>query len=322
MTTSATASVTRARVHNKSLVSVVLPAFNEAGNLELVVRKVLSAAAAVQRSCEIVIVNDGSTDETREIADRLALNHVEVRVAHHRRNMGLTEALRTARELAAGDTIVFLPSDLQSDPEEDLPALLAKIDEGYDVVAGWREGRHDGKEIASWIYNQVSRWLFGVTAHDMNWTKAFRRDVLSDVTLRADWHRFILHMLADQGYRIGEVKTRWHPRHSGVSKFGRKRLLVSVFDVMALKFLLTFSRAPMRFFGGLGVILFLAATTLGGYLFWLWEATATQRRPLFWIMLVLFLLSGLVVLVGFLAELIVNLEDRLTRRSPFDSARS
>lgn len=303
-----------ADVKASAIVSVVLPAFNEAGNLALVVQKTLAAAAAMGRSCEIVVVNDGSTDETGRIADMLAHSHLEVRVAHHRRNMGLTEALRTARDLASGDTIVFLPTDMQSDPEEDLPALLGKLDEGYDVVAGWREGRDEGKAVASWIYNRVSRWLFGVRAHDMNWTKAFRREALADVTLRSDWHRFILHMLAEEGYTIGEVKTRWHARHSGVSKFGRKRLMVSLFDVMALKFLLTFSRAPMRFFGGLGVALFSLAATLGGYLLWLWEASATQRRPLFWLMLVLILLSGLVVLVGFLAELIVNLEDRLSRR--------
>jgi len=128
------------------------------------------------------------------------------------------------------------------------------MDEGYDVVAGWRQGRRERKVMASGIYNLVSRLLFDVQAHDMNWIKGFRREVVESLPpLRSDWHRFLLHIAAHQGYRIGEVRTNWYPRRSGRSKYGLGRIPISLLDVLVIRFLLTFSSAPMRFFGGLGL---------------------------------------------------------------------
>ena len=304
---------TRADCHPR--VSVLVPARDEAENVpELVARvdRAFTTLGLTEGAGELVLVDDGSTDGTGAIADALVASYPFLRVLHHRRNQGLTAALRTGFAAVCGEFILFLPADLESDPETDIPLLLGKLDEGYDVVAGWRQGRKEGKVFASGIYNAVSRWLFGVNAHDMNWIKGFRRDVIENLPpLRSDWHRFLLHIAASQGYRIGEVPTPWQKRRAGRSKFGLGRIPISLLDVLVVWFLLTFSRAPMRFFGGLG----LAALVVSGltYLFLLvfWLTAHTQVRPLFSAAGVLMLAGLILFLIGFLAELIVSQGERL-----------
>ena len=243
---------------------------------------------------------------------QLAASHPFLRVLHHRRNQGLTAALRTGFAAVRGDLILFLPADLESDPEIDIPLLLGKLDEGYDVVAGWRQGRKEGKVFASGIYNTVSRWLFGVNVHDMNWIKGFRREVIENLPpLRSDWHRFLLHIAASQGYRIGEVPTPWQKRRAGRSKFGLGRIPISLLDVLVVWFLLTFSRAPMRFFGGLGLVALVVSGLTYLFLLVYWLAAHTQVRPLFSVAGVLLLAGLILFLIGFLAELIVSQGERL-----------
>jgi len=292
-------------------ISVVAPAFNEEGNVGRVVEKVARCFAEHGWQGELILVNDGSTDGTAEEAENAAQQHEFVRVFHHRRNRGLTEALRTGLDRATGEVVMIFPADLEADPEEDIPKLLGKLDEGYDVVAGWRQGRHDGKVFASKIYNWVCRRLFHLDCHDMNWIKALRREALDDLELRSDWHRFILMILAEKGYKIGEVKVNYHPRQRGKSKFGFWRIPVSFLDVLVVKFILTFSRKPMLFFGGIGMILGAIGLGTGGYLFFQWVAGQLHNRPLV-LFAVLFVLAGLLLfLVGFLAELVVNQQERL-----------
>jgi glycosyltransferase involved in cell wall biosynthesis len=296
-------------------VSVLVPARDEKGNLpELVARvnRAFNEVGLQDGAGELVLVDDGSTDGTGAIADQLCQTYPFLRVVHHRRNQGLTAALRTGFHTVRGDVVVFLPADLESDPVTDIPLLLGKLDEGYDVVAGWRQGRREGKVFASGVYNAVSRWLFGLTAHDMNWIKAFRRQVIETMPpLRSDWHRFLLHIAAQQGYRIGEVPTPWHRRRSGRSKYGLGRIPISLLDVLVVRFLLTFSRAPMRFFGGLGLAALLVSGLIYIGLLWLWLGSETQVRPLFWAAGGLAIAGLLLFLIGFLAELIVTQGERL-----------
>jgi glycosyltransferase involved in cell wall biosynthesis len=296
-------------------VSVLIPARNEADNIaEAVARtgRAFDALGLGPGEGELLLVDDGSTDGTGELAEALCEAHPFLRVVHHRRNLGLTAALSTGFRKVGGELVLFLPADLESDPEADIPLLVGKLREGYDVVAGWRQGRKEGKVFASGIYNTVSRRLFGLTVHDMNWIKGFRREVTDNLPpLRSDWHRFLLHIAASEGYRIGEVPTVWHRRRAGRSHYGLARIPISLLDVLVVKFLLMFSRAPMRFFGGLG----LAALAVSGLtyvgLLYLWLSSATQKRPLFWLAGGLAIAGLLLFLIGFLAELIVNQGERL-----------
>ncbi len=293
-------------------VTVLIPARNEAGTIAQVVAKAERALRELGLAGELIVVNDGSTDGTGEVLHTLQASHPWLRVISHRRNLGLTAALRAGFRAAQGDVVIFLPADLESDPETDIPLLLGKINEGYDVVAGWRQGRYDRKVIASTIYNFVCRWLFGVQAHDMNWIKAFRREVIDALPpLRSDWHRFLLMIAAYQGFRVGEVRTPYHPRRAGRSKYGISRIPISLLDVLVVWFLLTFSRAPMRFFGGLGLLAIGASALTYLYLAYLWLAFESQRRPIFWAAGGLAIAGLLLILIGFIAELTVNQEERI-----------
>lgn len=262
---------------------------------------------------EVLLVDDGSTDATWVEASATAARYPFLRLFRHRKSLGLTEAMRTAFRHARGDVVIFLPADLESDPEEDIPKLLNKLDEGYDVVAGWRQNRRDRKVLASSIYNFTSRLLFGLDAHDMNWIKAFRREVIDNLHLRSDWHRFILMIAADKGYKIGEVPVNFYPRQRGRSKYGFWRIPVSFLDVLVVKFLMTFSRKPMLFFGGIGSAMIVAALAIWAYLTYIFVTTprGMQIRPLFIFAGVLFGAGILLFIGGFLAELMVTSADHL-----------
>jgi len=293
-------------------VSLLIPAHNEAGNVPLLLKKIDRCFSANGLRGEAVIVDDGSTDGTGSLLDEATGRYPWLRVIHQRRQRGLTAALDRGFREVRGDTVVFLPADLESDPEEDIPKLLAKLREGYDIVAGWRQGRRNGKVLASAIYNRVSRVLFGVDAHDMNWIKAFRREVVENLPpLRSDWHRFLLMIAASQGYRIGEVRTNYYPRRQGRSKYGVTRIPISFLDVLVVKFLLTFSQKPMLFFGSLGLLSILSGVGIDLYLLYLWLDRGKQQRPLFIFAGVLSLAGLFLFLAGFLAELVVNQAARI-----------
>ncbi len=296
------------------VLSVLIPAHNEADNVYELVTHTAQAFAQLGVAGEMVLVDDGSTDGTAERASELQTEYPWLRLIRHRRNRGLTAALRSGFRTAQGEYILFLPADLESDPAEDVPKLYHKLLEGYDVVSGWRQGRDDGKQFASGIYNAVSRRLFSVRVHDANWIKGFRREVIAELPpLRSDWHRFLVHIAADQGFRVGETPTNWYPRKAGRSHFGFSRIPISLLDVVVIRFLLTFSLRPMRFFGGLGLAAFAVSGLTTFFLAYLWFfQEQTQKRPVFWAALFLALAGLLLFLVGFLAELIVAQGDRLS----------
>lgn len=293
--------------------SVFIPARNEAGNVPLLMEKLARTFRAHGLDAEVIFVDDGSTDATWNEAVTAAEQYPFVRLYRHRRSFGLTEAMRTGFRHVRGEVVVFLPADLEADPEEDIPKLLGKLDEGYDVVAGWRQGRNDGKMFASQVYNAVSRALFDVNAHDMNWIKAFRREVLDDLHLRSDWHRFILHIAAEKGYKIGEVPVNFYPRKKGKSNYGFARIPISFLDVLVVKFLMTFSRKPMLFFGGLGALAIISAFVIWAYLTILYFNTPgnMQQRPLFTFAGFILIAGILLFIGGFLAELVVSQSDRV-----------
>ena len=296
-----------------ALVSVVVPAHNEETTVGVFVERTAKAFAQIGRPWELVYVDDGSTDDTAAMVAAVAEVEPRVRLVRQRRNLGLTEALNRGFREARGDVIVFLPADLESDPQVDIPLLLDKLDQGYDVVAGWRQGRRDRKRFASRLANVVCRALFGLDVHDLNWIKAFRREVTDALALRSSWHRYILVMAQNEGFRIGEVKVPYQARRTGRSKFGFSRLPVSFIDVVTLKFLLTFQRKPIIFFGAVGLTMIGAGAVLWAYLVWSYLSTHTQYRPLMLVAGIALLAGLLVILVGFLAELVVNVSERVER---------
>ncbi len=293
--------------------SVFIPARNEADNIPSLLEKLDRTFRTNHINAEVILVDDGSTDDTWKQLLAAAEQYPFLRPFRHRRNFGLTEAMRTGFRHVRGEVVIFLPADLESDPEEDIPKLLHKLDEGYDVVAGWRQGRNDGKVFASQIYNTVSRGLFNVRAHDMNWIKAFRRPVLADLHLRSDWHRFILHIASEKGYKIGEVPVNFYPRKKGKSNYGITRIPISFLDVLVVKFLMTFSRKPMLFFGGLGALSIITAIVIWLYLTILYFNTPgnMQQRPLFSFAGFILIAGILLFIGGFLAELVVSQGDRV-----------
>jgi glycosyltransferase involved in cell wall biosynthesis len=298
---------------HQRLVSVVVPAHNEEATVARFVERTAKAFAQLGRPWELLYVDDGSTDNTATAVQAAARAEPRVRLVRQRRNLGLTEALNRGFREAAGQTIVFLPADLEADPQTDIPLLLDKLEEGYDVVAGWRQGRRDGKRFASRLANLTCRALFGLDVHDMNWIKAFRRQVTDSLALRSSWHRYILVLAHTQGWRIGEVKVAYQPRQTGRSKFGFSRLPVSFLDVVTLKFLLTFQRRPAIFFGALGLGMIGAGLLGWAWLLWSFLSSHTQYRPLMLVAGIVMLAGLLVILVGFLAELVVNVSERVER---------
>ena len=294
-------------------ISVVVPARDEAGTIAQVVERSFAAYAELGCTGEVLVVNDGSTDATGPLLDDLQHRHPALRVFTNRRSQGMTAGLQRMFNASQGEIVILIPGDMESDPLIDVPILVRHMQANdLDVVAGWRQGRKDGKVFASAIYNFVMRNLAGVHVHDANWIKAMRREVIDNFPpLRSDWHRFLLMIAAQQGFRLGEVKTPYQPRPAGSSKFGLSRIPISLLDVLVVKFLLTFSRAPMRFFGGLGLAGIVISLLTFLYLTGLYVFTDTQQRPIFIAAGILAVISVLLFLVGFLAELIVSQTERI-----------
>ncbi|MBI4238657.1 MAG: glycosyltransferase [Deltaproteobacteria bacterium] len=288
--------------------SVVGPAFNEAGNLEEFVSRCLQAFEAEHVRGEVVLVDDGSTDASADVfADLVNAYPHTVRVIRHRCNRGLTQALQTGFVNARGEHIIWISPDLESYPDTDIPRMIASFREGADVVVGCRRHRGDGKRFSSKIYNVVSNYLFGTALRDMNWIKGFRRICLPALELRGDWHRFMVIMLSQAGYRIVETEVDWHPRRYGRSKFGLRRFPLAVVDVLSLWFLLKFSQKPMRLFGTVGTVLVGVGLLLHGALTMMYLIWHTQIRPFFWTALVFEMMGVFFLLFGFLAELVERL---------------
>ena len=294
-------------------ISVVVPARNEERTIAQVVERSYQAFQALETAGEVLVVNDGSSDGTGKILKDLQAQYPTLRVFTHRCSQGMTAALQTMFSASQGDIVILIPADMESDPLLDVPALVRHMEAAdLDVVAGWRQSRRDSKVLASRIYNVVMRSMANVPVHDGNWIKAMRHEVIENLPpLRSDWHRFILMIAAHQGFRLGEVPTYYQPRPAGSSKFGWERIPISFLDVLVLKFLLTFSQKPMRFFGGLGLVGILLSLVTFLYLTALYLFAETQQRPIFIAAGVLAIISVLLLLVGFLAELIVSQGERI-----------
>jgi len=234
--------------------TVVVPAFDEAPVVPDLIRELRASFERAGLDGEVILVDDGSTDGTADIAEREGRGWDRFRVVRHPTNRGKTEALVSAARAAAEDRIVLFDADLQHSPDE-IPRFLELLDEGWDIVTGRKVGSYDKRAVSS-IYNRLSRRIFRVPVSDLNSMKAFRAEVLDGLPLRHDWHRFFVVLAHARGARVTEIDIALHPRRAGRPKYqGSLRILVGLLDLVSVWFLLLFSRKPLVLFGGTGIAL-------------------------------------------------------------------
>ena len=292
--------------------SLVVPVYNEEENLPLLHEAIQQALTSIGKAWEVIFVDDGSRDKSLSVLETLVQQDPEhVRVVVFRRNFGQTAAITAGVDYALGDTIILLDDDMQNDPA-DIPLLLAKLDEGYDLVSGWRKDRQDNRftrTLPSNLANGLISQVTGVHLHDYGCTlKAYRRDALEGFRLYGEMHRFIPVFAHSVGARITEIPVRHHPRKFGVAKYGLERTVKVLLDLFTVKFLLDYSHKPMRLFGGTGMLLITSSAILLFYLFFrrFFEGVAVLGSPLFQLGVMFFILGFQSILMGLIAELLAR----------------
>jgi dolichol-phosphate mannosyltransferase len=302
------------------MLSIVIPVYNEAESLRALCGELSEVAAARGYDLDVIFVDDGSTDASWEVIRALAAADPRVRGLRFRRNFGKAAALSAGFAEAAGELVMTLDADLQDDPHE-IPHFLAKIEEDLDVVSGWKKVRHDPwhKVLPSRVFNRMVGAMTGVRLHDHNCgMKCFRREVLGEIRLYGELHRFVPVLAAARGFRVGEVAIQHRPRQFGRSKYGMARFLKGFLDLLTVKFLTGFGQRPQHVLGTIGLSLFLLGAVWLSYLTGEWVVTRLvaglepvhlQQRPAVIYSAALLLLGGQFMSVGFLAELLIAYHD-------------
>lgn len=298
-------------------ISVVIPVFNEEENILALHQKLDDALGAMGLSYEIIYVDDGSRDRSFELLNEIAGRDARVKLVRFRRNFGQTAAMAAGMEYSSGRVIIPLDADGQNDPA-DIPRLLAKIEEGFDVVSGWRQKRKDNtiRKIPSQIANRIISKVTGVELHDYGCSlKAYRADVMKDVALYGEMHRFIPAYAAMVGARVTEIPVTHHARIAGQSKYGMNRIFKVMLDLLVVKFLGGYGSKPIYFFGGAGMWAFGIASLMWliaiierfiphhNELTGMVDYVHINRNPLFYIGILLYVASMLLVMMGLLAEM-------------------
>ncbi len=289
-------------------ISVVVPLLNENATIETLYSRLVTVLDQVAPQYEIIFVDDGSTDGSRETIRKVRASSGSVRYIFFRRNFGKSAALAAGMRAARYGIVVTIDADLQDIPEQ-LPLLLGKMEEGYDLVSGWRYHRRDSlnRRIASKIYNLTTSLLTGVKLHDINCGfKCYRREVLSEVMIYGERHRYIPVLASYRGFRLGEVKIEHSSRVSGKSHYGLDRIFGGIFSLLSVILMTRYTNKPLHFFGIIGVLLFGLGSLIDLYLIgdrfffhqWL------TNRPLFLIGTVLLVIGVQVIAFGLLAEMI------------------
>jgi glycosyltransferase involved in cell wall biosynthesis len=288
-------------------ISVITPVYNEALNVEELYARLTKVLG---QDAEFIFVDDGSTDDTFDRLAAIARNDPRVKLIRFRRNYGQTAALSAGIDHSRGEIIVPMDGDLQNDPK-DIPRLLAKLDEGYDVVSGWRVNRQDsfGRRLPSVIANRLISWISGVRLHDYGCSlKAYRHRVLEDVRLYGEMHRFVPIYASWQGARVTEMPVDHHPRIHGKSSYGIERTIKVVLDLIVVKFLASYSTKPIYVFGGFGLVALLLSLLTFIVMVYLRLANIADfvQTPLPLVVVMLFLVGCLSILLGLVAELTVR----------------
>ena len=300
------------------MISVVVPLLNEERSLETLYREIADALEPIGHGFEVVFVDDGSTDGSLSVLSRLHDELPNVVVVHLRTNFGKAAALQAGFLEARGDLVVTIDADLQDDPAE-IPKLLAKLDEGFDLVSGWKTRRNDpfARRLFSRIFNWTTGVISGVRLHDVNCgLKAYRADVLQGMRLYGELHRFVPVLAAYRGYRIAEIPVNHRARQHGRSRYGPERYLRGFFDLLSVTFMGRYRYRPLHLFGGIGVLMgalgFIILTYLSVLWFW---GHGIGGRPLFTLGVLLVVVGIQFVSLGLLSELITSQhEERISEQ--------
>jgi glycosyltransferase involved in cell wall biosynthesis len=291
--------------------SVIIPFFNEARNISVVFAELVQTLQDSKLSWEILAIDDGSSDETFSLLKEEAKQRNHIKVVRLRKNFGQTAALSAGFDSAEGEVIITMDGDLQNDPK-DIPALVAKIKEGYDIVSGWREKRKDpffSRRLPSLIANKMISWVTGVKLHDYGCTlKAFKKEVAKHIRLYGEMHRFIPAIASWMGVTIAEIPVNHRARKFGRSKYGISRTIRVLLDLITVKFLLTYSTRPIHVFGLWGILSGLAGLGLACYLTVqrLFFAIPLANRPILLLAVLLIFIGIQFISMGLLGELQVR----------------
>ncbi|MCD6384483.1 glycosyltransferase [Candidatus Sumerlaeota bacterium] len=292
-------------------VSIIVPVYNEEGSLRPLYDELKQAIQQIDRNSEIIFVNDGSKDNSEAVLNQLAEQDSMVKVIHLQTNFGQTAAIAAGLDHAQGDIIIPIDADLQNDPR-DIPRLLDKLAEGYDVVSGWRKNRRDkwfNRTLPSLVANKLISIISGVKLHDYGCTlKAYRRKVIKDIKLYGEMHRFIPIYSAWYGAKVTEIVVNHRPRRFGKSKYGFERVIKVILDLIVIKFLGDYAHKPIYIFGGVGILSFILAFLSGLWALYLkfFHKISFIQTPLPLLFVLLIVLGFNAILLGLLAEISIR----------------
>jgi glycosyltransferase involved in cell wall biosynthesis len=291
-------------------ISVVIPIFNEDQNIAPLYQELKAVMEGMAVAYEVIFVDDGSDDGSGEVLQQLAQGDKRIKVVQFRKNFGQTAAIAAGAEHARGEIIITMDGDGQNDPR-DIPRLLEKLEQGYDVVSGWRRNRKDpflNKRLPSAVANRLISWLTSVRLHDYGCTlKAYRKDILKDVRLYGEMHRFIPVYASWVGASITELEVVHHPRRHGRSKYGLSRTTSIILDLITIMFLQRYSTKPIRLFGGVGMILFVLGILTGLFVLFrriIWGGVWIS--PMILISFFFITMGVMFILLGLIAEIIIR----------------
>ncbi len=292
----------------KKTLSIIVPMYNEEESIQLLYEKIIENVAELY-SYEIIFIDDGSTDASVKKVKELIAADPKVHLIVFRRNFGKAAALQAGFRNSTGEIIVTMDADLQDDPKE-IPRFISKLEEGYDLVSGWKKKRHDPleKRLPSKLFNKVTSHLSGVHLHDFNCGfKAYRREVVENLDVYGELHRYIPVLAYRKGFRITEIEVEHHAREFGKSKYGFERYLRGLFDSMTVAFLGKFYDRPMYFFGKIGLVLCALGGLICGYLTILWfMGQGIGSRPLLLLGVLLLILGVQMFSTGFIGDMLVD----------------
>ncbi|MFH0837569.1 MAG: glycosyltransferase family 2 protein [Candidatus Aenigmatarchaeota archaeon] len=299
-------------------ISIVIPAKNEEKSIPILMTKIKKVFSKMPHSYEIIFIDDGSTDSTLEQMKKLKDN--KVKIIQFRKNFGKSAALAAGFERATGDVIFTMDADLQDEPEE-IPKFLKTLDEGYDLVSGWKFPRKDPffKRMFSKVFNYMTSKVSGLRLHDYNCGfKAYRKEVIKNISVHGDLHRYIPALAHWKGFKATEIKVMHHPRIHGKTKYGFKRVFTGFLDLLTVKFMSTYARKPMHFFGVLGGIVGAVGLLISAYMVYLkFLGASIIDRPLFMLGVLMIIVAVQFIAIGLVGDMVAPKEDEYNIKEEF-----